>query len=114
MHHVSVRWAREIHDQGMYHLQQETLLFLKRGKDGQFTGTHYGRSYWPVLMSKSRVFVIPYVYPLTKAILPEGFPMSQARVFCWHLRPDDRWAITDVLLKSDVIDYIDAQEAESD
>ena len=70
---ITIRWGDEVHDQQIPSIELDRLLFLKRGKDG-YTGTHYGRSYWPFtsrvfdprkadLDSASRGFL--YTYPLS-------------------------------------------------
>lgn len=43
---IRVTWSSETHDQPIEDLGKDYLLFLKKDKNGSFTGAHHGRSYW--------------------------------------------------------------------
>lgn len=45
---VQIVWSTEVHDQAIDNMGVDWILFLKKDKDGKYTGTHYGRSYWPL------------------------------------------------------------------
>jgi hypothetical protein len=46
---VTLRWGDEVHDQAIDTLLERRLLFLKKSPEGRWIGTHYGRSYWPLV-----------------------------------------------------------------
>jgi hypothetical protein len=71
---VQIKWSEEIHDQPIANLEQDWLLFLKKNDQGGYSGTHYGRSYWPFLWRvtdlnradlDSSTRTLPYLSPLT-------------------------------------------------
>lgn len=70
---ITINWSPEVHDQHI-NFERDYLLFLKKGKDGKWTGSHYGRGYWPFwgkITSFARVDLdsesrrIEYVYPVS-------------------------------------------------
>lgn len=63
---IRISYDGEVHDQRMSVKGEERLLFLKR-RDGQWTGTHYGRSYWPLVPAADPDLglVSPFRYPTT-------------------------------------------------
>ena len=44
---LTLSWSDEVHDQRLPEPPSQVLLFLAP-RQGVLTGTHYGRSYWPV------------------------------------------------------------------
>jgi len=71
---ITITWGGEVHDQAIESMTTDRLLFLKKTQEGIYTGSHYGRSYWPFssrvidlkrtdLDSEHRGFF--YEYPLT-------------------------------------------------
>lgn len=60
---LTIRWTSEVHDQRITGVGADRLLFLKRGKDGGYTGTQYGRSYWPIESPSSASEFVRYEYP---------------------------------------------------
>ncbi len=70
---ITIHWSHGKHDQRIRTIGETRLLFLKRLDDGTYTGTQYGRSYWPVKSdSEDRRAFTPYIYPtdLIKIDLP--------------------------------------------
>lgn len=76
---ISISWSSGVHDQPLDSLKVR-LLFLRKNSDASYTGTLYGRSYWPFfsrvidfervnLDSKSLGFC--YKYPLTKLLFTQ-------------------------------------------
>jgi hypothetical protein len=66
---IKIRWGNEEHDQQITTIGRQRLLFLKKREDGTYTGTHYGRSYWPLYMDPETIKrgpFIPYTYPTDK------------------------------------------------
>ena len=61
--------SSEVHDQKLSKVGEVRLYFLKRSETG-WTGTHYGRSYWPLLPVKSKAggLATPYLYPTTMVV----------------------------------------------
>lgn len=57
-------FSGEEHDQLMTVVGEQRLLFLKK-VDGKWTGTHYGRSYWPLVPAAD-----PAVGPVTRVVYP--------------------------------------------
>lgn len=61
---ITIKWEWEAHDQKILEVGQDRLLFLTRRSDGSLTGTHYGRSYWPLYEDWStKKLVAPYSWP---------------------------------------------------
>ncbi len=63
-----ITWSGEVHDQKIDN-DKLHLLFLRRKANGEYTGTHYGRSYWPVEKKyekdvECRLFT-KYSYPIS-------------------------------------------------
>jgi hypothetical protein len=62
---IRIEFSQEEHEQTMAATDQR-LVFLKK-RDGKWTGTHYGRSYWPLAATsdKKAALATPYIYPMT-------------------------------------------------
>ena len=70
----------EEHEQLMTVVGEERLLFLKK-VDGKWTGTHYGRSYWPFVPAAD-----PAVGPVTRVVYPIRMVRFEGR-YARLLRP---------------------------
>ncbi len=77
---LTIQWSAEVHDQWISNLEKDYLLFLTQ-KNGKWTGTRYGRSYWPLngrVKDVSRVnfktmdMDIDLVHPMTMAKMSEA------------------------------------------
>ncbi len=64
---IKLSWGSEVHDQKIKDIGKERLLFLRLKKAGCYTGTHYGRSYWPIntVLGNNKEFVA-YQYPTNR------------------------------------------------
>ena len=63
---IRLDYTGEVHDMVIDRKGEERLLFLRR-KDGRWTGTHYGRSYWWLVPAADPALglVTPYTYPVS-------------------------------------------------
>jgi len=62
----SISWGKEVEDQSLDRVGEERLFFLRRDPSGTFHGTHYGRSYWPLVQDyDNHRIVTPYLGRLT-------------------------------------------------
>jgi hypothetical protein len=71
---IRIEFRSEEHEQTMA-AKDERLVFLrKRQGTGTWTGTHYGRSYWPLALTagKKPGLATPYIYPTTKIELDKS------------------------------------------
>lgn len=73
-------FSGEVHDQVLTVVGEERLLFLKK-VDGKWTGTHYGRSYWPLVPAAD-----PAVGPVTRVVYPVRMLRFEGR-YARLLRP---------------------------
>ena len=66
---LKLEFSSEVHDQRPLKVGEVRLYFLKRIETG-WTGTHYGRSYWPLLPvgTKGGGLATPYLYPTTMVV----------------------------------------------
>ncbi len=55
-------FSSEMHEQMIERSGDEYLLFLKN-REGQYTGTHYGQSYWPLYPTEDGKLATPRWYP---------------------------------------------------
>lgn len=65
---IKINWGSEEHDQNINTVGTDYLLFLKKLKNKDLTGTHYGRSYWPIDYTydeSNTTGYVHYIYPLT-------------------------------------------------
>lgn len=46
--YITVHWTSEVHDQKIYEANKRYVLFLKANDKGQYVGSSYGRSFWPI------------------------------------------------------------------
>lgn len=62
---IRIEYSGEVHDMVMDKKGEERLLFLRK-RDGTWTGTHYGRSYWWLVPAADPALglVTPYKYPV--------------------------------------------------
>jgi hypothetical protein len=77
---IRISYSGEVHDQRMKQKGEERLLFLAR-RDGQWTGTHYGRSYW---------WLVPAADPAVGQVSPLRYPTTMLKFDGAHrklLRP---------------------------
>ena len=71
---IILNWSSEVHDQKLLTIGETRLFFLKE-TEGKLTGTHYGRSYVPLLYNQaieSVGYFIEYKYPTDEIIIDEG------------------------------------------
>jgi hypothetical protein len=63
---IRIDYTGEVHDMVIDKKGEERLLFLKK-VDGRWTGTHYGRSYWPLVAAADPALgpVTAFKYPVT-------------------------------------------------
>lgn len=83
---VRIEFEPEEHEQFITTVQYERLLFLKKTPDGTYTGTQYGRSYWPLtwVEGAERKVVTPYVYPTSIISVPDAL-IKEAEVMAPEL-----------------------------
>lgn len=70
---VTIHFSDEKHEQRIDALYADRLLFLKKTASGEYEGTQYGRSYWPLKSTaedKGKL-VTPYVYPVNIISVPD-------------------------------------------
>lgn len=62
---IRIEYSGEVHDMVIDKKGEERLLFLRQ-KEGKWTGTHYGRSYWWLVPAADPALglVTPYKYPV--------------------------------------------------
>jgi hypothetical protein len=60
-----IEFRQEEHEQTMAAKDERLVFLVQRG--GTWTGTHYGRSYWPLAATadKKAELATPYIYPMT-------------------------------------------------
>lgn len=64
---IEIKWSPEFHDQKITK-QGTYLLFLKKHDGENYSGTHYGRSYWSLNATSGKKetcsLFTPYTYPI--------------------------------------------------
>ena len=70
---VTIHFSDEQHEQLIATLYEDRLLFLKKTASGEYEGSHYGRSYWPLewTVEGGPKLVTPYVYPTNIISVPD-------------------------------------------
>jgi hypothetical protein len=62
---IVIRWSEASEDQRVPLVGEDRLLFLRRRSDGSYTGTQFGRSYWPLEMDdESGKLYTSYLSPI--------------------------------------------------
>jgi len=85
---VKIVRSREVHDQRVI-LAVDHILFLRRASgEDSWTGTSYGRSYWPLLPVRSDSGCkrgVPVVYPFNMVEPGKHLKSKESRVVHWYL-----------------------------
>ena len=92
---IEVSHANEVHEQRI-RVTGKHILFLSqvnKSDNTLWSGTSYGRSYWPLLpvpgtdgqLNKDCQFAVPYIYPFTMVAISKSLNIKNIKIYYQYL-----------------------------